>query len=97
LEEDEIGIRTDNLGRNHKTGGSNIWAVDTKVGDLGRAGGVEGHLDEFAGARFAVGEVGVAVVVTHIAKDVEENPVWGGVAIALREWRRTQNGRGEGG
>jgi hypothetical protein len=40
-------------------------------------------LDEFAGARVALGEVGVTVVVAHIAKDVEENPVWGVVVIAI--------------
>lgn len=94
-EEDEIGIHGDNLGRRPETAGSKIWAEDTEMGNLGRASGEEGHLDAFAGARVALGRGGVAVV-THVAIDVEEDPVWGVVAIALGERRWNQSGRGGG-
>lgn len=68
-------------------------AVDAQVGEEGRAGGVEGHLDRQAAARGArcgggVGKVG------DVAPQVEEDGAV--VIVALGKGRRDPGGGGHG-
>lgn len=81
-EEDEIGHRADDRGSQGKIGGSEARAVDAEVGDVGRAGRAEGHLDALAGAGGALGE-GAVGALSDVAQVVEEDPVWGVVGLVL--------------
>ena len=56
--------------------------MDAEVGDVGRTGRAEGHLDSLGGAGGALGESGIGAF-SDVAQGVEEDPVWGVVAVSL--------------
>ena len=78
VEQDEVGLGSYDHGRPLEIGGCGAGKVDAEVGDVGRAGDGDGHLDEFAGAHHGIGEGGVG------ATGVEET-AWGIMALALGE------------
>lgn len=69
-EEDEMCVGGDNLGPCYAE--VEARAVDTKVGEMWRAGGAECHLDRQAGAGGALGG-GVVGKVGDVAPHVEED------------------------
>lgn len=82
-EEDEVGIRGDNLGRQGQTLGFRACrAVDKEVREDWRVGGAESHRDGEAGTRLGRRGGGVAAG-ADVAKQVEQDGAWA-LALAAR-------------
>lgn len=93
-EEDEVGLRADHPGNLREVVGREAGAVDAKVGDEGRGGGAEGHLDGLPVARQGLCEGGVAAF-RDVSRSVEEDPARG--AVGDGEDGRADDGGGGGG